>query len=78
MGGPSLDLATSGPDRSRPAWLPGLAEALAGERFHEDGRLERIPVEAVIALRHRLGTLPMGTPWDDLAHRFSLPPQPER
>jgi len=37
-----------------PAWLPELAEALAGRRLRDDGALEQVPVERCLTLTKSL------------------------
>jgi len=39
-----------------PAWLPELAEALAGRRLRDDGTLEQVPAERWLALNKSLAT----------------------
>ena len=51
-------MCASGPcctlPRPAPAWLPELAEALAGRRLREDGTLEQVPVERCLTLTKSL------------------------
>ena len=50
-----------------PAWLPDLAEALAGHRLRDDGSPEPVLAERLQALSSSLGSLPA----DDFYARWS-------
>jgi WD40 repeat protein len=65
-----------------PAWLPELAEAIAGHQLNAKNVLENLPVESLFALRERLRAEPASDYYRRWAHWFladiatrpSLPP----
>ncbi|HXG46078.1 MAG TPA: hypothetical protein VNO52_00505, partial [Methylomirabilota bacterium] len=57
-----------------PAWLPELAEALAGQRLDEQDVSQPVSIEALLQLRQRLTGGPAGDYYERWAHWFFADP----
>ncbi len=60
------------PSGPTPAWLPDLAEGVAGTRIHPDGSIERILPEQTLAFRELLTRLPTDQSWRNWVDKFAV------
>jgi WD40 repeat protein len=57
-------------DEPLPAWLPDLAEAVAGKRLDDAGQAENVPPAAYLALKEKLLVQPVSPPHREWLRRF--------